>query len=259
MDSARVVAVIPARYGSTRFPGKPLTPIHGKPMVVHVVDRVLEAGCCDQVVVATDDERIAAAVEGSGASSVMTGEASSGTDRVAQAVQHVAGEVILNVQGDEPALPPEDVATLAQFLAAHPEAPMATLAAPATDDDLDNPNVVKVVCDTTGCALYFSRAAIPFPRTRVAGLARRHVGMYGFQREALFRFNSLPEHPLERAEGLEQLRALANGLAIHVLPGSGGSVAVDVPADVVVAEAAVSALTERKTPAAGGRGSGGSA
>lgn len=250
MDSARVVAVIPARYGSTRFPGKPLTPIHGKPMVAHVVDRVLQAGCCDQVVVATDDERIAAAIEGSGATCVMTGEASSGTDRVAQAVLPFACDVVLNVQGDEPALPPEDVATLAHFLAMHPEAPMATLAAPASDDDLANPNVVKVVCDTSGRALYFSRSAIPFPRNPIPGIARKHIGMYGFQREALLRFNALPEHPLERAEGLEQLRALANGLAIHVLPGSGESVAVDVPADVFAAEAAVSALAKKKADTA---------
>jgi len=242
MDSARVVAVIPARYGSTRFPGKPLAPIHGKPMVVHVVDRVLEAGCCDEVVVATDDERIAVAVEGSGAVCVLTGEASSGTDRVAQAVRRRPGDVILNVQGDEPALPPANVAALAGFLRAHPEAALATLATTARPEELGNPNVVKVVCDESGRALYFSRAPIPYPRQAVPGLARKHIGMYGFQRAALFRFTALAEHPLERCEGLEQLRALAHGLAIHVLPAAGDSVAVDVPADVARAEAALAAL-----------------
>ena len=250
MDSARVVAVIPARYGSTRFPGKPLAPIHGKPMVVHVVDRVLEAGCCDQVVVATDDERIAVAVEGSGAVCIMTGEASSGTDRVAQAVRDLDFDVVLNVQGDEPALPPENVSALARFLSDHPEAPMATLATTASEDDASNPNVVKLVCDATGRALYFSRAAIPYPRNPVPGIARKHIGMYGFQREALFRFTALPEHPLEHSEGLEQLRALANGLSIHVLPAAGDSVAVDVPTDLPRAEAALAILLARDLPTA---------
>jgi len=245
MDSRRVIAVIPARHGSTRFPGKPLIPLLGRPMLAHVVARAREAGCFDEVVVATDDERIAEAARGVGARVVITGECRSGTDRVALAAAGSGAEVVVNVQGDEPALPAENLRAVTAFLLAHPEAPMATLALPASSQDLATPHVVKVVCDLEGRALYFSRAPIPFPRNDVGALARRHIGLYGFQREALASFASWPESELELAEGLEQLRALVHGMAIHVLPAAGDSVAVDVPADVRRAERALAELEAR--------------
>jgi len=246
MDRLRVVAVIPARYSSTRFPGKPLASLLGTPMIAHVVNRVREAGCCDDVVVATDDDRIVVAAERAGAHAMMTGPAVSGTDRVAQAVRGLEADIVLNVQGDEPAMAPGNLAAVADFLVREPSASLATLALAATADDLANPNVVKVVSDLRGRALYFSRAAIPYPRNPTPGVARKHLGLYGFRRAALFEFTAWPETELEHAEGLEQLRALAHGMAIHVLPAVGDSVAVDVPADVASAEAALAALASRK-------------
>jgi len=211
-------------------------------MIVHVVRRAQEAACFAAVVVATDDERIARVAEQAGATVVVTGEAASGTDRVAQAARTLDAAVIVNVQGDEPALPPANLRTLVDFLLAHPEVPLATLALPAAPGDLDNPTVVKVVTDVSGKALYFSRSPIPYPRNPLPGIHRKHVGLYGFQREALLTFASWPECDLERCEGLEQLRALHHGMPIHVLAAAGDSVAVDVPADVPRAEAALVAL-----------------
>ncbi|HVN76217.1 MAG TPA: 3-deoxy-manno-octulosonate cytidylyltransferase [Thermoanaerobaculaceae bacterium] len=256
MDRNRVLAVIPARYSSTRFPGKPLATIAGRPMVAHVVERAREAGCFDEVLVATDDERIARAAAEAGARAVMTGACSSGTDRVALAVRDEPAGVVLNVQGDEPALPPSNLRRLAEFLAAHRDVAMATLALPGTAGDLDNPNVVKVVCDLRGRALYFSRAPIPYPRNPGAAPVRRHVGLYGFQKDALLAFTSWPEAEIERAEGLEQLRALAHGMAVQVLDTEEDSIAVDVPADVPRAELALAALA-RQRPGIRGQGSGG--
>jgi 3-deoxy-manno-octulosonate cytidylyltransferase (CMP-KDO synthetase) len=253
METTRVLAVIPARYASTRFPAKPLALISGKPMVAHVVVRALEASCFAEVIVATDDERIARAAEAAGARPVMTGECRSGTDRVAQAVRDIPASVILNVQGDEPAQPPANLRLLAGYLDAHPEVPMGTLSLPGELADLGNPNVVKVVCDLTGRALYFSRAAIPYPRNPGPELVRRHLGLYGFQKKALLAFASWPETELERAEGLEQLRALAHGMALQVLPAAADSVAVDVPDDVARAEAALAALA-RQGPGSRGQG-----
>lgn len=242
MERNRVLAVIPARYSSTRFPGKPLALLAGRPMVAHVVERTRDAACFDEVIVATDDERIVRAAADAGARPILTGACRSGTDRVAEAVRDLPASVVLNVQGDEPALPPENLRLLAGFLRAHPEVPMATLALPGTTGDLKNPNVVKVVCDLVGRALYFSRAAIPYPRNPGAGIVRRHVGLYGFQKEALLAFTSWPETELERTEGLEQLRALAHGMALHVLAAVADSIAVDTPEDIGPAERALAAL-----------------
>ena len=240
-----VVALIPARYASTRFPGKPLARQTGKYLIQHVCERVAATQRVKRCIVATDDERIARAAEAAGARPVMTGECSSGTDRVAQAVREIPASVVLNVQGDEPAQAPENLRLLASFLRDRPEVAMGTLALPGTPADLENPNVVKVVCDLSGRALYFSRAAIPYPRNPGADLVRRHLGLYGFQKQALLAFASWPETDLERTEGLEQLRALAHGMALHVLAAVADSVAVDVPADVPRAEAALMALTRQ--------------
>ncbi|MFI5142891.1 MAG: 3-deoxy-manno-octulosonate cytidylyltransferase [Thermoanaerobaculales bacterium] len=253
MNRNRVLAVIPARYSSTRFPGKPLVSIAGKPMVAQVVARAREAGCFDEVLVATDDRRIARAATAAGARPVLTGECRSGTDRVAMAVKGEKARVVINVQGDEPALPPANLRLLAEYLLAHPETPLATLALPASTDEFSRPDVTKVVCDLAGRALFFSRAPIPYPRNPRPGVARKHVGLYGFQREALFEFAAWPESELELVEGLEQLRALQHGMAIQVLTATADSVAVDVPADVPRAEAALAAL-QRPVPGARARG-----
>lgn len=241
MDRGSVLAVIPARYASTRFPGKPLVSLLGVPMIAHVVARVREAAIVDEIIVATDDERIAAAARQAGAAVAMTGEAPSGTDRVAQVARSREAAVVLNVQGDEPALPPESVRLLADFLVSHPGMPMATLALPGRNGDLADSNVVKVVCDSAGRAMYFSRAPIPYPRNHSPSPPLRHVGLYGFQRHALLQLTSWPPVELESVEGLEQLRALWHGMAIQVLPAAGESVAVDVPEDVPRAEAALRA------------------
>ena len=145
METNRVLAVIPARYSSTRFPGKPLAPLAGRPMLVHVVERAMEAGCFAEVLVATDDERIAQAAAAAGARPVLTGACPSGTDRVAEAVRKEPATAVVNVQGDEPAVPPANLRLLAAFLRENPAVPMATLALPGTAADLTDPNIVKVV------------------------------------------------------------------------------------------------------------------
>jgi 3-deoxy-manno-octulosonate cytidylyltransferase (CMP-KDO synthetase) len=255
MERNRVLAVIPARYSSTRFPGKPLALLAGKPMVAHVVERARDAGCFTEIVVATDDDRIARAAMEAGARPVLTGPCRSGTDRVAEVVKNETATVVVNVQGDEPALPPENLRSLTSFLEGHPEVPMATLALRGTADDLRNANIVKVVCDLNGSALYFSRASIPYPRNSGPNLVLRHVGLYGFQRAALLRFADLTETEIERAEGLEQLRALAHGMRIHVLTTAAHSISVDTPDDIPRAEAALAALARRgsglRAPASG--------
>jgi 3-deoxy-manno-octulosonate cytidylyltransferase (CMP-KDO synthetase) len=238
--------VIPARYGSTRLPGKPLQLIAGRPMIEHVHARARAAGA-DEVIVATDDERIASACARFGADVVMTDAGHvSGTDRLAEVARlrrFADQDIVVNVQGDEPLIAPENVAEVAALLAARPQAAIATLATPIDDlaEYLD-PNVVKVVRDTTGRALYFSRAPIPWHRdataarnedaSRYAG-ALRHVGLYAYRAGALRQVAALPPSPLESAERLEQLRALENGLVIVVgiasaRPGPG----VDTEADL---------------------------
>lgn len=244
MDAAFTV-VIPARYGSTRLPGKALLPLAGKPMVQWVHERARAAGA-QEVLIATDDERIVRAASGFGATALMTAAAhASGTDRIAEVARLRGWEperIVVNVQGDEPLLPPALIRQVAGLLAAHAEAALATLAAPieALAEFLD-PNVVKVVADTQGRALYFSRAPVPWDRAGAGhGLAsqrrftgaRRHIGLYAYRAAALQRLAALPPTPLERCEKLEQLRALENGLAIQVAdalerPGPG----VDTPED----------------------------
>jgi 3-deoxy-manno-octulosonate cytidylyltransferase (CMP-KDO synthetase) len=238
-----VVAAIPARFASTRLPGKPLLPIAGRPMIEHVYERVRRAEGLDRVVVLTDDRRIAAAVEGFGGEVEMTPpECRSGTDRIAWAARRwPEAAALVNVQGDEPLIDPEAVTTVARHLAEHPEDPMVTLSVPAEPDDGDAPSVVKVVTDRAGYALYFSRSRIPFPRHGNApdsrwARPRKHVGIYGYQREALLRLADLPSSPLEEAEGLEQLRALENGVRIRVLPGGTAAFGVDTPEDLAKVE-----------------------
>ncbi|HVQ30981.1 MAG TPA: 3-deoxy-manno-octulosonate cytidylyltransferase, partial [Vicinamibacteria bacterium] len=233
---------------STRLPGKPLSEIHGKPMIQRVHERVALARRVDRVIVATDDHRIAEAVRAFGGEAVMTSpEHASGTDRLAEVVRGIPeAEIVVNVQGDEPLLEPESIDAAVLALLADPDLPLATLSLPLTSaDEMASPSVVKVVTDAAGDALYFSRSPIPFVRGGAGdaataaslavarGLARKHVGLYVYRRKALLRFASLPPAPLELAEGLEQLRALHHGLRIRVVPREGeATVAVDTPEDL---------------------------
>jgi 3-deoxy-manno-octulosonate cytidylyltransferase (CMP-KDO synthetase) len=250
-----IVAIIPARFGSTRLPGKPLSTIHGKPMVQHVWERARQARAVDRVLVATDDERIAEVVRAFGGEVVMTScEHATGTDRLAEAAAATDAEIVVNVQGDEPMLDASFIDAAVAALRAEPELPMSTVSLPLTDiEEMLSPAVVKVVSDARGHALYFSRSPIPFVRDadvrsdhqhgdwlRAAaahavsrGLARKHVGLYAYRREALLRFASLAPSPLEQAEALEQLRALHHGMRVLVVPMDGRSgVAVDTPQDL---------------------------
>jgi 3-deoxy-manno-octulosonate cytidylyltransferase (CMP-KDO synthetase) len=220
--------------GAQRFPGKPLHLIAGVPLVVRVLRRAMESRRADSVLVATDDERIATVVREAGGIAVLTSpDLPSGTDRVRAAVAGTDAEIVVNVQGDEPLMDPENVDRVIEHLLAHPEVPLATVAKPIDDPAaIADPNVVKVVRGDDGRALYFSRSPIPFRRNAEAALPTwKHLGLYGYRREALELWTSLPPHPLERAESLEQLRALAAGLVMTVLPAVGDSVGVDTPAD----------------------------
>jgi 3-deoxy-manno-octulosonate cytidylyltransferase (CMP-KDO synthetase) len=241
-------AVIPARHASTRLPGKPLLPLAGEPMVLHVYRAALRSGAAE-VIVATDDGRIRDACESAGAAVEMTGgHHESGTDRIAEVADRrgwPGSDIVVNLQGDEPLLPPGLVRQVAALLAATPAAAIATLAAPLSGDaEYFDPNVVKLVARPDGMALYFSRAPIPWDRDAAAAPggrhrgARRHLGLYAYRVAALRTLAAAPPAELERLERLEQLRALAMGLAIVVAdsvepPGPG----VDTPEDLARVEA----------------------
>lgn len=219
--------VIPARHGSSRLPGKPLLLLAGKPLLQHVHERALRAHA-SETLVATDDERIAQLARAFGARVVMTADHHpSGTDRIAEVARRegwAPGDIVVNLQGDEPLMPAALLDQVAQLLAGDAEAAIATLSAPIQSDEaFRDRNVVKVVCDAAGRALYFSRAPIPWPRDAAADAARpriagaqRHVGIYAYRVSALARLAGAAPTPLEQVERLEQLRALENGLRIRV-------------------------------------------
>ena len=235
--AATIVAAIPARYGSTRLPGKLLMPIAGKPMIEHVWRRASRAEGLERVVILTDDERIAEAAALFGGDCEMTpADCASGTDRVAWAARSWRAEAVINIRGDEPLIEPAAITALARHLSAHPDDPVATLAAPSAEGDRESPDVVKVVVDARGYALYFSRAPIPYPRGTGGARPMSHVGIYGYQREALLRLAALAPTPLELSESLEQLRALENGIAIRVLPVERGWWGVDTIEDLEAAD-----------------------
>jgi 3-deoxy-manno-octulosonate cytidylyltransferase (CMP-KDO synthetase) len=239
----RASVIIPARWGSSRFPGKPLADLAGKPLIAHVAERALRARGVAEVAVATDDERIAAAVRAAGARAVLTGEAATGTDRVAQAARLLdpPPEIVVNLQGDEPLIEPEAIEALLLAMDADPSVEMATLARPLEPGEAERAQVVKVVTDARGDALYFSRAAIPHRRAGGASpLARAHVGIYAFSRGFLDRFAALPPGALEQEESLEQLRALEHGFAIRVVDTKYRGFGVDTPEDLERARALVS-------------------
>ena len=243
--SLRVVGVIPARWGSTRFPGKSLASVGGKPLLAWVVARTQQARRLDEVLVATDDERIAVAARSFGARVAMTrADHPSGTDRIAEAIQNLPADVVVNIQGDEPLIDPMLIDRVAATLVENNAWDMATAAAPIRSaEELHNPDVVKVVRDREGRALYFSRSVIPHVRGApaghgpVAGEHFRHIGLYGYQRAFLERLVREPPCALENLEKLEQLRALSLGCRLAVLDGETFGIGVDSPADVPRAEA----------------------
>jgi len=232
---AHAVIIIPARYVSTRFPGKPLARLWGKPVVQHVYERASRSRLCSQAIIATDDERIAAAARGFGAVVALTSpDHPSGTDRVAEVAARLDAELIVNLQGDEPLVDPAAIDAAVEPLVVDPTIPMGTLAAPIEEiADFANPNVVKVVMDRAGFALYFSRLPIPFVRDGQAGVERyRHIGLYVYRREFLLGLAALAQTPLEQAEKLEQLRVLEHGHKIRVVVVPTASPGIDTPEDL---------------------------
>jgi 3-deoxy-manno-octulosonate cytidylyltransferase (CMP-KDO synthetase) len=234
-----VVAVIPARYGSTRFPGKLLATLAGRPVIEYVVKRASLAASIDRVLVATDDERIFDCVKGFGGQAVMTSaDHPTGTDRIGEAVRDIPCDIVVNVQGDEPAVDPAAIDAAVAPLLSDTTLVMSTLACPITDiDDLSSPNVVKVVTDINDNALYFSRSVLPGSREGnydvSSGRYRWHIGLYVFRRDFLLTFIGLSQTPLEKAESLEQLRALEHGYPIRVITTPYVGTDINTPQDLV--------------------------
>jgi 3-deoxy-manno-octulosonate cytidylyltransferase (CMP-KDO synthetase) len=236
-----VIAVIPARYASTRLPGKPLAQIAGRPMIQRVVEQVRQAQNVTRVLVATDDQRIQAAVEGFGGEAILTrADHRTGTDRVAEVAAHVPAEIYVNVQGDEPLLDPDTVDALVSAMLEDDSVQVATpCSAIRQQNDIMDPHITKVVRDFDGNALYFSHAPIPWVRDRDSDLVVKHwkhIGLYAFRRDALLEFPTLPPGELERVEQLEQLRWLENGFRIRVVETEYDAISVDVPEDIARVE-----------------------
>ncbi len=238
--TARALAVIPARYGSKRFKGKPLALVKGKPIILRVVEQARKCRLIQDVVVATDDKRILAEVEKAGFSAVMTSrEHISGTDRIAEVCAKSDADIIVNIQGDEPLIHPADVDSAVKALLDDPSLDVSTLALPITSrEEFDNPNVVKVVTDKNGMALYFSRAPIPYSRDGGnQPTMMKHLGLYVFRRRFLLQYAALEPTELEMTEKLEQLRILQNGFGIKVVIAERDSIGVDTPEDISKVEA----------------------
>jgi 3-deoxy-manno-octulosonate cytidylyltransferase (CMP-KDO synthetase) len=259
---SKAVGIIPARWGSTRFPGKPLHPIAGKPLLKHVWERCLRTKCLDLVVIATDDMRIASAAFDWGADVALTSpKHRSGTNRVAEVARKAKQfAYVINVQGDEPLIDPRLIDKVVEKLQSDRRVEIVTAAHPFKDPaDAFSPHQVKVVLDLGGNALYFSRAAIPFSRSggfptaeRPERLGKRpfllrHQGIYGFRRETLLQFVRWKPSPLERTESLEQLRVLENGVKVHVLVTATGSPGIDTPEDATALEQKL-ARAKRRLP-----------
>lgn len=232
----KVLGVIPARFASTRLPGKPLALIGGVPMVEWVARGAGESERISELIIATDDGRVRDAMESYGRTVVMTSAAlHSGTDRVAMVASKRACEVVVNIQGDEPLINGDLLDLLIDAMVADQTVPMATLSHPMSVEEAADPNAVKVVTDMRGRALFFSRSSIPFhrrPEHEGAQTYRKHIGIYAYRRDFLLRFAALPPAPLERTEGLEQLRALEYGFPIRVVETEYRSVGVDTPEDL---------------------------
>jgi 3-deoxy-manno-octulosonate cytidylyltransferase (CMP-KDO synthetase) len=235
----KILGIIPARYASTRFPGKPLALIAGKPLIQHVVEQCQKADSLSEIVVATDDERIASTAKKFCRVEITRADHPSGSDRIAEVAARIPCDAVVNIQGDEPLIDPNVIDAVANALA-HNE--MSTAATPIKNiSELDNPNVVKVVVNAAGRALYFSRRTIPYlreaasrpvPEQLAAFPFLKHLGIYGYRRGTLLRLVKFPVSPLENAEKLEQLRALENGIGIAVVKVAYDSIGVDMPEDV---------------------------
>jgi 3-deoxy-manno-octulosonate cytidylyltransferase (CMP-KDO synthetase) len=242
-ERMKIFGIIPARFASSRFPGKPLAIIAGKPLIQHVVEQCQKAKSLDDVVVATDDERIAEAVRQFCRVEMTRADHPSGSDRIAEVAGRISCDAVVNIQGDEPLIDPAVIDAVANALG---ESEMSTAATLIKDiSEYDNPNVVKVVVNSAKRALYFSRRTIPFVRDAASGSAveqlaafpfLKHLGIYGYRRETLLRLVQFPVSPLENAEKLEQLRALENGIQIAVVEVNYDSIGVDMPEDVVRVE-----------------------
>lgn len=232
----RVVVVIPARYASTRFEGKPLADIGGKPMIRHVYEKSRQAGLVDEVIVATDDPRILKVVRDFGGEVMMTSEKHRcGTDRIAEVAEKINADIIVNVQGDEPLIDPRAIDQAILPLVDDRSLKMCTLMKKIADSkELHDPNVVKVVTGRDGCALYFSRSPIPYPRDPAHFQAFKHIGVYVYRKAFLLEFAGMDQTPLEKTESLEQLRALENNIRIRVVETPYDSFSVDTPEDLEV-------------------------
>jgi 3-deoxy-manno-octulosonate cytidylyltransferase (CMP-KDO synthetase) len=239
----RILGIIPARYASTRFPGKPLALIAGKPLIQRVVERCQQAKSLSEIVVATDDQRIADVARKFCRVEITREDHPSGSDRIAEVALRNHCDAVVNIQGDEPLIDPAVINAVAEALASDEMSTAAT--AIRNPEEYENPNVVKVVVNAGGRALYFSRRTIPYLREAASGSANeqlaafpflKHLGIYGYRRETLLQLVKFPMSPLEQAEKLEQLRALENGIQIAVVKVNYDSVGVDVPADVARVE-----------------------
>jgi 3-deoxy-manno-octulosonate cytidylyltransferase (CMP-KDO synthetase) len=242
----KIVGIVPARYASTRFPGKPLALIAGKPLIHHVVERCQQAGALSEVIVATDDTRIWEVAQNFCRAEMTAPDHASGSDRIAEVAARCACDAIVNIQGDEPLIDPDVIDAVARALEKDEMSTAATLI--RNPEEYDNPNVVKVVVNAAGRALYFSRRTVPYLREAASRSVSeqlaafpflKHLGIYGYRRETLLRLVKFPVSPLEAAEKLEQLRALENGIEIRVVKVDYNSVGVDVPADVLRVEKAL--------------------
>jgi 3-deoxy-manno-octulosonate cytidylyltransferase (CMP-KDO synthetase) len=244
-DRDTIIAIIPARYGSTRFPGKSLALIEGKPMIQWVYERTKKSQLVNRVVVATDDERIRKAVAGFGGEAIMTSAGHpTGTDRIAEVAREIQCDIVVNVQGDEPLIHPDMIDEAVAPLANDASIPMGTVCRKIDNrDEAFDPNVVKIVFDGKGFALYFSRSPIPWDRDGWAGRKSfsdlvlsgpmyKHIGLYVYRREFLLHYAKMPQTPLEAAEKLEQLRALETGHRIKAVVTEHDSFGVDIPEDL---------------------------
>ena len=236
-----VVGIIPARYHSTRLPGKPLLDILGQPMIRHVYENAAKSSTLEDLIVATDDQRIVQAVEAFGGKAVLTSkEHSTGTDRVAEVARSLDVRVVINIQGDEPFVHPGMIDEIAKRLLEDPQLPMCTSMHEVKDrEDFHNPNVVKVVVDLAGYALYFSRSLIPYPRHGEGHRVFEHIGLYGYSKDFLLQYSRLEQTPLEKLETLEQLRVLEHGYKIKVVETRQDYIplSVDTPEDLEKARA----------------------
>ncbi len=228
----KILGVIPARYDSTRLPGKVLRLIAGKPMIYWVYHNALKSGLLSQLLVATDSEKVLAYCRDQSIPALLTGPHPSGTDRLMEVMERVEADIYINIQGDEPTLRPEHIEAIVSPFLADPSVQVSTLKVAIEEAAAQNPNNVKVVTDDSGRALYFSRHAVPFDRDGSGVKRFKHIGIYAYKKAALELFHSLPESTLESAEKLEQLRFLQHGTAIHVVETPHDTVGVDTESDL---------------------------